>query len=396
MLFKLRIWRRRSCRRTSGRRHHRRAGGARAAGGDAVRGQAAGVCRRSLLGCRAGARRDCAGARGPGAEARRAVARGGARRELGGPIASRPAADSRRPLRRARQPRPAGALRCGATPSRSRPARRSAPATTPPPRYASRPSTGWRGAPSFKRVLDLGCGTGVLAIAAARTFPGARVLAVDNDPVATAVARANARLNRVAGRVRVLDAVGFDHALVRRAQPFDLVLANILPSPLIALAPGHAPRPARRAASPCCRACSTIRRARCAPRMPRLASAPAPTLPRWLDCADACAAVIARACPRIQRSRMRRRRGWPLRRGGAPCGVLLWRRHDVGYLGASNDATRSTRLARSIYQGRARALPQDRQRLHRSRDRAPLRALGEGRPGQPRGVAQGGRGRACC
>jgi len=89
----------------------------------------------------------------------------------------------------------------------------------------------------FRRVIDLGCGSGVLAIAAARTFPGARVLAVDNDPLATAVARANARLNRVAGRVRVLDGSGFDHAIVRRAQPFDLVLANILPGPLIALAP---------------------------------------------------------------------------------------------------------------------------------------------------------------
>ena len=89
----------------------------------------------------------------------------------------------------------------------------------------------------FRRVIDLGCGTGVLAIAAARTFPGARVLAVDNDPLATAVARANARLNRVAARVRVLDAAGFDHAVVHRAQPFDLVLANILPNPLMEMAP---------------------------------------------------------------------------------------------------------------------------------------------------------------
>ena len=89
----------------------------------------------------------------------------------------------------------------------------------------------------FRCVIDLGCGSGVLAIAAARASPGARVLAVDNDPLATAVARANARLNRVAMRVRVLDAAGFGHAMVRRAQPFDLVLANILPGPLIELAP---------------------------------------------------------------------------------------------------------------------------------------------------------------
>ena len=53
----------------------------------------------------------------------------------------------------------------------------------------------------FESVLDLGCGSGVLAIAAARAFPHARVLAVDNDPLATRIARENARLNGVAGRM---------------------------------------------------------------------------------------------------------------------------------------------------------------------------------------------------
>ncbi|MBO0765252.1 MAG: 50S ribosomal protein L11 methyltransferase [Hyphomicrobiaceae bacterium] len=89
----------------------------------------------------------------------------------------------------------------------------------------------------LRRVLDLGCGSGVLAIAAARVAPGARVLAVDNDPRAVAIAQENARLNRVAGRVRVLRASGFEHPVLRRAPPFDLVLANILPGPLIALTP---------------------------------------------------------------------------------------------------------------------------------------------------------------
>ena len=90
---------------------------------------------------------------------------------------------------------------------------------------------------SFKRVIDLGCGTGVLAIASARTFARARVAAVDNDPIATAVARDNVRRNRVAQRVRVLTAAGFDHAALRGASTADLVLANILPGPLIQLAP---------------------------------------------------------------------------------------------------------------------------------------------------------------
>lgn len=92
--------------------------------------------------------------------------------------------------------------------------------------------------PRFARVLDLGCGTALLGIAAARALPAARVIASDNDPVATAAARENVQLNRVAARVRVLDATGFGHPLLRRPNAFDLILANILPGPLIELAPG--------------------------------------------------------------------------------------------------------------------------------------------------------------
>jgi ribosomal protein L11 methyltransferase len=89
----------------------------------------------------------------------------------------------------------------------------------------------------LRRVLDLGCGSGVLAIAAARVASTAQVIATDNDPVAAATAKVNARLNRVGGRVRVLTATGLAHPALRRARPFDLVLANILPRPLVELAP---------------------------------------------------------------------------------------------------------------------------------------------------------------
>jgi ribosomal protein L11 methyltransferase len=88
----------------------------------------------------------------------------------------------------------------------------------------------------FRRVLDVGCGSGVLAIAAAKCWP-AQVVAVDNDPIAVRVAAENMRLNGVAARVRVELADGYRHPLVRRLRPFDLILANILADPLIELAP---------------------------------------------------------------------------------------------------------------------------------------------------------------
>lgn len=87
----------------------------------------------------------------------------------------------------------------------------------------------------FESVLDLGCGSGVLAIAAARALPGARIEASDNDPVAISVARTNARLNGVAGRIRMWVADGLPRSCVREGS-YDLILANILADPLVALA----------------------------------------------------------------------------------------------------------------------------------------------------------------
>lgn len=49
--------------------------------------------------------------------------------------------------------------------------------------------------------LDVGTGTGILAIAAAKLFPNARVAACDTDREAIAIARENAQLNGVAERV---------------------------------------------------------------------------------------------------------------------------------------------------------------------------------------------------
>jgi ribosomal protein L11 methyltransferase len=90
----------------------------------------------------------------------------------------------------------------------------------------------------FRSVLDLGCGTAVLAIAARRALPGAgtRVLATDIDPDAVRVARENVRANRADRRIDVLLADGLSHPRLRSAAGFDLVVANILAGPLVTLA----------------------------------------------------------------------------------------------------------------------------------------------------------------
>lgn len=89
------------------------------------------------------------------------------------------------------------------------------------------------------RVADIGCGTAVLAMAAARVWPGT-ILASDIDPVAVDVAAANVIANGLDGRVECIEAVGFDHPMLDDAAPFDLVFANILKQPLIDLAPDMA------------------------------------------------------------------------------------------------------------------------------------------------------------
>ena len=85
----------------------------------------------------------------------------------------------------------------------------------------------------FKRVLDVGCGTGVLAIAAART--GSKVaVGTDIDGPSVRIANENAKLNR--STARFVHASGLNDRLVRRDAPYDLVFANILAPPLVALA----------------------------------------------------------------------------------------------------------------------------------------------------------------
>lgn len=89
------------------------------------------------------------------------------------------------------------------------------------------------------QVCDLGCGTGVLAIAAAKLW-NCPVTACDSDPCAVAVASANLTKNNAGRPVHLVNCDGFAAAEFRKRAPFDLAIANILSGPLLRLAPDFA------------------------------------------------------------------------------------------------------------------------------------------------------------
>lgn len=96
----------------------------------------------------------------------------------------------------------------------------------------------------FKRPLDIGTGTGILAFAAWHLFK-APVTAGDNDKDAVRVARENAAINGLKKQMRIVTSDGYRAAAIRDNGPYDLITANILANPLISLAPDLAKSLAR-------------------------------------------------------------------------------------------------------------------------------------------------------
>jgi ribosomal protein L11 methyltransferase len=84
------------------------------------------------------------------------------------------------------------------------------------------------------KVADIGCGTAVLAMAAATVVPEI-VIATDIDPVAVDVAEVNVNANNLQGQVNCVVAPGFETPVLKNNAPFDLIFANILKGPLIGL-----------------------------------------------------------------------------------------------------------------------------------------------------------------
>jgi ribosomal protein L11 methyltransferase len=89
---------------------------------------------------------------------------------------------------------------------------------------------------AYRRPLDIGTGTGVLAMAMARLFR-AHVIAGDNDPLAVDVARRNVARNELTGWIRIREVDGFGASAVSRGGPYDLIVMNLLLGPIIVMAP---------------------------------------------------------------------------------------------------------------------------------------------------------------
>lgn len=87
-----------------------------------------------------------------------------------------------------------------------------------------------------ERILDLGCGSGILAIAAARLWPKAHIIGTDMDAESIRVAGEYATINDVGSITHFETALGYDNHLIKEHQPFDLIFANILAGPLIDMA----------------------------------------------------------------------------------------------------------------------------------------------------------------
>lgn len=90
----------------------------------------------------------------------------------------------------------------------------------------------WLAADRVRRVLDLGTGSGCIAVACAKAFPSAAVDAVDISADALAVAMVNVRRHALEDRVRVLQSDFFSVLAKEDATPedrrpvYDLIVGN--------------------------------------------------------------------------------------------------------------------------------------------------------------------------
>lgn len=89
----------------------------------------------------------------------------------------------------------------------------------------------------FANILDMGCGSGILAIAAAKLQNGAFIMAADNDDKCIEISKKNFTINNISNENKIILSDGYNSEPVKNKAPYDLIIANILAAPLIELAP---------------------------------------------------------------------------------------------------------------------------------------------------------------
>jgi ribosomal protein L11 methyltransferase len=92
----------------------------------------------------------------------------------------------------------------------------------------------------FKNGLDMGCGSGILAIAQVKLWPDIFVTAIDIDPESVTVTQRHAGMNGVSGKIQAAAGNGYSVPLVAQNAPYDIITANILANPLVEMAPALA------------------------------------------------------------------------------------------------------------------------------------------------------------
>ncbi|HEX2858602.1 MAG TPA: 50S ribosomal protein L11 methyltransferase [Alphaproteobacteria bacterium] len=85
-------------------------------------------------------------------------------------------------------------------------------------------------------ALDVGAGSAILAIAAAKLL-GIQTVCTDNDPASVVIGRENAADNGVADHILYVDDAELIHPAIAQQAPYPLIFANILLEPLLHLAP---------------------------------------------------------------------------------------------------------------------------------------------------------------
>lgn len=90
--------------------------------------------------------------------------------------------------------------------------------------------------PYVAEALDVGCGTAILGIGAARLWKAARIEACDNDPVAVRVSRHNLKVNHISARSKAWVSDGYKHRPIQKLAKQEVVVANILARPLMKMA----------------------------------------------------------------------------------------------------------------------------------------------------------------